>query len=187
MRILIVDNYDSFTYNLYHLLNQFVDNIEVIRNDKIDLYKINKYDKIVLSPGPGLPSESNLMIPLIKDFSQSKSILGICLGCQAIGQVFGCNLLNLSNVKHGISSKLTIIDPTDTLFKNIQNPIHVGHYHSWVIDHKFFSEDLKITAKSNDLIMAISHKTYDLKGLQFHPESILTNQGTLMVKNWLFS
>jgi anthranilate synthase component 2 len=185
MRILLVDNYDSFTFNLFHLIQGKVSSIDVVRNDKLDFDKVHQYDKIVLSPGPGIPSEASKLKPLVEFFSMSKSILGICLGHQAIGEVFGCKMLKMSNVMHGSKSFLTTYDTDDYLFKGLKNPIQVGHYHSWILDDKTISSNIKVIAESENLIMAITHKQYDVKGLQFHPESILTPQGEKILDNWL--
>lgn len=187
MKILIIDNYDSFTYNLLHAVEHFVDDVTVVRNDEINFSLIDNYDKIILSPGPGLPKEAGKLTKFIKEFASKKSILGVCLGHQAIGEVFGLKLLNINNVKHGENTLLTDFDRSEILFQGLANPIQVGHYHSWVIDESNDFEDWKVTAKSNDLIMAISHKRFDLKGVQFHPESVLTPQGNQMLKNWVDS
>ena len=187
MKILIVDNYDSFTYNLVHLSEQFADEILVMRNDEIDFSIIDQYDKIILSPGPGLPEDAGDLIKVIKEFSSTKSILGVCLGHQALGQVFSLKLRNIKNVKHGEQSFLTEVDKEETLFHGLYEPIEVGHYHSWVIDETNNFEDWTITGKSKDLIMSFSHKNLDLKGVQFHPESVLTPLGKEMLKNWVKS
>lgn len=187
MNVLLVDNYDSFTFNLYHLLEDMVENVTVLRNDELDFKFVKSFDKIVLSPGPGLPSESGQLIPFIKEFYKTKSILGICLGHQAIAEVFGSKLLNMREVKHGVKSHLDYIDKTEVLFSGLSENTVVGHYHSWVIDPNSISNDLQITSKSKDLIMSISHKNYDVKGLQFHPESVLTTQGSTILKNWINS
>lgn len=185
MKILIVDNYDSFTFNLFHILENKVSCVDVIRNDSLDLIKVKAYDKIVLSPGPGIPSEVSILKPLIQEFSSSKSILGICLGHQAIGEVFGCKLHKMSKVKHGKHSYLTEYDSNDYIFQDLDKPIKVGHYHSWILDEKSIGDSLKCIAKSDDMVMALSHKEFDVKGLQFHPESILTPKGDKMINNWL--
>lgn len=187
MNILLVDNYDSFTFNLYHLLEAMVDKVTVVRNDELDFNSVKSFDKIILSPGPGLPSESGQLITLIQEFYTTKSILGICLGHQAIAEVFGCKLLNMSNVKHGEKSFLDYIDEREALFSGVEENTVVGHYHSWIIDSNTISKELKVTSKSNDLIMSISHESYDVKGLQFHPESILTTQGDVILRNWINS
>lgn len=187
MKVLLVDNYDSFTFNLYHLLESMVNNVSVLRNDELNFDAIKSFDKIILSPGPGLPYESAELVPLIEEFHSSKSILGICLGHQAIAEVFGSKLLNMSEVKHGLKSNLDFIDTSEVIFSGVKKNTPIGHYHSWVVDPNSISNDLYITSKSGDLIMSLSHKKYDVKGLQFHPESILTPQGDLMLRNWINS
>ena len=187
MRILILDNHDSFTHNLYHCVKQFKDNVLVVKNDKISLTEVEQYDKIILSPGPGLPDEHKNLKEIIKQFSSTKSILGVCLGHQAIAECFGAKLKNLEDVMHGVSSEI-IFTKEESIFKNIPNQIQVGHYHSWVIDEKTMPNCFEVTSKNEDgMIMSIKHKEYDLKGVQFHPESILTQHGLLMIKNWIFS
>ncbi len=187
MRILILDNHDSFTHNLYHYVKQFKDNVLVVKNDKISLTEVEQYDKIILSPGPGLPDEHKNLKEIIKQFSSTKSILGVCLGHQAIAECFGAKLKNLEDVLHGVKTKISFLN-TDSLFKNIPNAIKVGHYHSWVIDEKTLPSCFEVTSKNEDgIIMSIRHKEYDLKGVQFHPESILTEYGLLMIKNWIQS
>lgn len=185
MKILIIDNYDSFTYNLVHIVEQFVEEVHVIRNDNITDYCADAYDKIIISPGPGLPQEANMLMDFIRNFKTKKSILGICLGHQALGVFFGLRLRNIKNTKHGEHSVLTEVDFEESLFRGLKNPVQVGHYHSWVIDHENAFNDWRITAKSDELIMAISHKKYDLKGVQFHPESILTPYGKKILHNWI--
>ena len=187
MRILIIDNYDSFTHNLFHYVKQFEDNVDVVKNDKISLTEVQKYDKIILSPGPGLPDEHKNLKIIIKKYAPTKSILGVCLGHQAIAECFGSRLKNLEDVLQGVKTKISFLN-TDSLFKNIPNEIKVGHYHSWVIDEKTLPICFEVTAKNEDgIIMSIKHKEYDLKGVQFHPESILTEYGLLMIKNWIQS
>jgi len=187
LRILIIDNYDSFTHNLFHYVKQFEDNVDVVKNDKISLTEVQKYDKIILSPGPGLPDEHKNLKIIIKKYAPTKSILGVCLGHQAIAECFGARLKNLEDVLHGVKTKISFLN-TDSLFKNIPNEIKVGHYHSWVIDEKTLPICFEVTSKNEDgIIMSIRHKEYDLKGVQFHPESILTEYGLLMIKNWIQS
>ena len=185
MKILIIDNFDSFTYNLVHIVEQFVEEVHVIRNDNITDYCADTFDKIIISPGPGLPQEANMLMDFIRNYKTRKSILGICLGHQALGVFFGLRLRNIKNTKHGEHSYLTEVDFEESLFRGLKNPVQVGHYHSWVIDHENNFNDWRITAKSDELIMAMSHKKYDLKGLQFHPESILTLQGKKILHNWI--
>lgn len=190
-KILVFDNYDSFTYNLVHLVEKITHTkVDVYRNDKISLDDVNKYDKIILSPGPGIPEEAGLLLPLIKRYAATKSILGVCLGHQAIGQAFGGNLTNLSTVYHGVATNITQkkVAPkgTNEVFSNLPEKLEVGRYHSWVVDKKSFPEELEITAEDeNGFIMALRHKTYDVQGVQFHPESVLTPMGEKILRNWL--
>jgi anthranilate synthase component 2 len=186
-RILIFDNYDSFTYNLVQLVEKISQQkIDVYRNDKISLEEMDRYDKIILSPGPGIPEEAGLLLPLIKTYASRKSILGVCLGHQAIGEAFGGTLVNLSKVYHGVATNCKIIGADEKLFKNIPKEFKAGRYHSWVIDQKNFPSELEITAlDDNNMIMAIKHKQYDVRGVQFHPESILTPMGEQILRNWL--
>lgn len=188
MRLLILDNYDSFTYNLVHLIEKVGTlPFDVIKNDQISLSQIDKYDKILLSPGPGLPSEAGIMPQLLKNFSATKSIFGVCLGMQAIGEAFDSPLKNLETVFHGLATSVTILEE-DILFKDLPKQFKVGRYHSWVIDEQKINADLLITALDDSgLIMAIKHKNYDLRGVQFHPESILSEHGETILKNWLAS
>lgn len=191
MKILIFDNYDSFTYNLVHVVEKIIhERVDVYRNDKIPIEKINEYDKIILSPGPGLPCESGLLLPLIKEFASSKSILGVCLGQQAIGEVFGGKLLNLKEVYHGVATKIKVKEERthsdNDVFKSLPNEIEVGRYHSWIVSKENFPDDLEITAEDeNGCIMALRHKTFDVQGVQFHPESVLTPMGETIMRNWL--
>ena len=185
MKILVIDNYDSFTYNLVHSVKKFANDITVVRNDGISLEEVDQYDKILLSPGPGVPDEANLLKPIIKKYAATKSIFGVCLGQQAIGEVFGGTLLNTQEVFHGVKSDITVIKD-DILFNNLPKELEVGRYHSWVVSTENFPEDLEITAVGPKReIMALRHKTYDVRGVQFHPESILTPLGDEMIKNWL--
>lgn len=184
--ILIIDNYDSFTYNLVHYLEDLNCKVTVLRNDEFELDEIEKYDKILLSPGPGIPDEAGLLKAVIKKYASTKSILGVCLGQQAIGEVFGGNLINLEKVYHGVASKVKVITDNETLFKGLDNEIEVGRYHSWVISNEGFPEDLEITSiDENGEIMSIRHKTFDVKGVQFHPESVLTPNGKTILENWV--
>ncbi|WP_110467269.1 anthranilate synthase component II [Candidatus Karelsulcia muelleri] len=185
--ILVLDNYDSFTYNLVHIVKQITSaKVAVYRNNKIDLNKIENFNKIILSPGPGVPDEANILKPLIKKYAKSKSILGVCLGQQAIAEVFGGKLINYKNIYHGMSSLIEIIDNKEILFQNLPKKIKVGRYHSWVISQENFPLNLKITALGPEKeIMAIRHKKYDVSGVQFHPESILTPYGFKIIENWL--
>ncbi|MER3499604.1 MAG: aminodeoxychorismate/anthranilate synthase component II [Chitinophagaceae bacterium] len=186
MKILVFDNYDSFTYNLVHLVEKIVQQKpDVFRNDEIELEKIAGYDKIILSPGPGIPSEAGLLLPLIKEYAASKSILGVCLGHQAIGEAFGGNLLNLDTVYHGVATSCHL-STGKKLFQGLPVQIEVGRYHSWIISEENFPEELEITARDeNGYIMALQHKSYDVQGVQFHPESVLTPLGEQILRNWL--
>ena len=191
MKILIFDNYDSFTYNLVHVVEKIIHGkVDVFRNDKIPLEKVNEYDKIILSPGPGLPVESGLLLPLIKEYAPSKSILGVCLGHQAIGESFGGSLINLSTVYHGVASKIKVtknrIQSVNDVFDSLPEELEVGRYHSWIVSEDNFPVELEITAKDdNGYIMALHHKKFDVQGVQFHPESVLTPMGEKMMRNWL--
>jgi len=186
-KILVIDNYDSFTYNLVHYLEMFTGVYpSVFRNDEITLDDVNKYDKILISPGPGIPVEAGICIDVIKRYSPVKSILGICLGHQAICEAFEGKLLNLSTVYHGISSPVKIKAGEDPLFKNIPPIIMAGRYHSWVVSRDNLPDCFRVTCEDeNGIIMGISHKKYDVKGLQFHPESVLTEYGSDIIRNWI--
>lgn len=200
MRILVFDNYDSFTYNLVHLVQQITHGkVEVHRNDQIPMEKIKDYDKIILSPGPGIPSEAGSLLPLIKEYASSKSILGVCLGHQAIGEAFGGKLVNLENVYHGVANEIQVrsyelgvrsdalsLSKGNDLFRGLPEKIMVGRYHSWIISEEGFPEELEFTAKDdNGYIMALRHKEFDIQGVQFHPESVLTPDGKKIMENWL--
>jgi anthranilate synthase component 2 len=186
MKVLLFDNYDSFTYNLRHILLEAGAEVEVHRNDRITIEAINRFDKIVLSPGPGIPSEAGLLLPLIDRYAASKSILGVCLGEQAIGQAFGARLVNLPKVWHGVCSDIRIVAP-DPLFDGLTPGFRAARYHSWAVSNESFPDCLEITAvdAAEGMIMALRHRTYDVRGVQFHPESILTPQGSVLIKNWL--
>ncbi len=185
MKIVVIDNYDSFTYNLVHYLEDLGAIVTVFRNDEFELKELEVFDKIVLSPGPGIPDEAGLLKEVIKTYAKTKSILGICLGMQAIGEVFGGTLINLEKVYHGVASKITIIE-NDTIFNNLPNEIEVGRYHSWVISNDNFPQNLIITSvDENKNFMSVKHSVYDVRGVQFHPESILTPDGKKILENWL--
>ncbi|MCQ2375659.1 MAG: aminodeoxychorismate/anthranilate synthase component II [Salinivirgaceae bacterium] len=185
-QIVIIDNYDSFTYNLSHLVKELGANVTVYRNDQFELTDLEKFDKIILSPGPGIPSEAGLLMQVIKAYAGKKPILGVCLGHQAIGESFGGKLVNLSDVFHGVQTPAKIV-ADDYIFAGLGSDIQVGRYHSWVVDaDSFKATDLEITATSNEgQVMALRHKTYDIRGIQFHPESVLTPEGKVMIGNWL--
>jgi anthranilate synthase component 2 len=221
MKILVFDNYDSFTYNLVHLVEKIIhEKVEVHRNDQLPLEKVKDYDKIILSPGPGIPEEAGLLLPLIKEYAASKSILGVCLGHQAIGQAFGGKLVNLSTVYHGVATPIQLVNresaftkasadkqskarqkgatvteieqvpvlTKQSLFEGMPDEFEVGRYHSWVVSEEGFPEELEITARdANNFIMALQHKQYDVQGVQFHPESVLTPKGEDILRNWLKS
>jgi len=200
VRILVFDNYDSFTYNLVHLVERILhEKVDVHRNDQVPLEKVKEYDKIILSPGPGIPEEAGLLLPLIKEYASSKSILGVCLGHQAIGEAFGGMLINLSEVYHGVATPVRLVNRESgvgrnnaslithhALFEGLPEEFEVGRYHSWIVSEENFPEELEVTARDeNNFIMALQHKTYDVHGVQFHPESVLTPKGELILRNWL--
>ena len=223
MKILVFDNYDSFTYNLVHLVEKILhQKVDVYRNDQIPLEEVKAYDKIILSPGPGIPEEAGLLLPLIKEYASSKSILGVCLGHQAIGQAFGGKLINLSTVFHGVATPVQLVNREtanvkrksadvkretangksesavatevthspltirNSLFEGMPDEFEVGRYHSWVISEEGFPAELEITARdANNFIMALQHTRYDVQGVQFHPESVLTPRGEDIMRNWL--
>lgn len=188
MKIVVLDNYDSFTYNLVHIIREagYGADMDVIRNDKITVEEVAKYDKILLSPGPGIPSEAGIMLDLIKTYASTKSILGVCLGHQGICEVFGASLTNMKEVLHGIGMQTTVLDTEDYLFKGVEKQLTTGRYHSWVVEKSTVADPMEITAISEDgYVMAVKHKTYDVRGVQFHPESVLTPGGKQLVLNWL--
>ncbi len=188
MKILVLDNYDSFTYNLVHIIRQFGYAYEVHRNDKITLEEINQFDKILLSPGPGIPDEAGIMKAVINQYGSSKSILGVCLGHQGIAEVYGGSLYNIPKVLHGVTSTANVIDRDEKLFHGLPTSFQVTHYHSWVVLPGSLPPELIVTAENDDgLIMAIRHKTHDVRGVQFHPESIMTPEGPRIIENWLKS
>lgn len=191
MKILVFDNYDSFTYNLVHLVEKITrEKVEVYRNDQISLDEVDRFDRIILSPGPGIPEEAGLLLPLIRRYASSKSILGVCLGHQAIGEAFGGQLLNLADVYHGVATPIEVWQerkkPSNDLFAGLPATIEVGRYHSWVVNEDNLPEELEVTARdASGQIMAMQHKTYDVQGVQFHPESVLTPDGETILRNWL--
>lgn len=217
MKILVFDNYDSFTYNLVHLVEKILhQKVDVYRNDQIPLEKVDEYDRIILSPGPGIPAEAGMLLPLIKAYASSKSILGVCLGHQAIGEAFGGKLVNLSTVFHGVATPIRVLSnelsvvveetthqkakrsfgdeesqsvthhPSNDLYKGLPVELEVGRYHSWIVSDENFPQDLQVTARdSNNYIMGLRHKEYDVQGVQFHPESVLTPVGEQIMRNWL--
>jgi len=203
VKILVFDNYDSFTYNLVHLVEKILhQKVDVHRNDQIPLEKVREYDKIILSPGPGIPKEAGLLLSLIKEYASSKSILGVCLGHQAIGEAFGGKLVNLSEVYHGVATPIIVnrqtsnvnsssnsrptTDHSRNLFEGLPVTFEAGRYHSWIVSDEDLPKELEVTARDeNNFIMALQHKTYDVQGVQFHPESVLTPKGEDILKNWL--
>lgn len=185
MKVLVIDNYDSFTYNLVHYLEDLNCDVTVVRNDKLTLDDVEPYHKIVLSPGPGIPDEAGLLKAIIERFSPTKSILGVCLGQQAIGEVFGGSLINLDDVYHGVATNVTITVDDEILFKGLDKNIEVGRYHSWVVNPNL-PESLEATSvDANGQIMSLRHKVYDVRGVQYHPESVLTPHGKTILKNWI--
>lgn len=185
MRIVIIDNYDSFTYNLAHLVKELGAEVEVLRNDQFQIEDLLPYDKIILSPGPGIPSEAGLLLDVIRQYAPIKPILGVCLGHQAIGEYFGGHLTNLSQVFHGVSSTVSVTTP-DYIYNELPDYIEVGRYHSWVVDTQAFPDCLEITSVSEEgQIMSLRHRQYDVRGIQYHPESVLTPDGQKIISNWL--
>lgn len=192
MKIVIIDNYDSFTYNLAHLIKELGVEVDVLRNDQFSLEELEAYDKIVLSPGPGIPEEAGLLLDVIRTYAGRKPMLGVCLGEQAIGQAFGGKLTNLSDVFHGVQTPVYLANgmqdlEADYIFHTLPSEIQVGRYHSWVVNTDDLPQCLAITAVSTEgQIMALKHREYDIHGIQFHPESVLTPDGKLIMQNWLF-
>ena len=185
-KIALIDNYDSFTYNLLHYLEQLNATVTVFRNDAFELEDLEIFDKILLSPGPGIPDEAGQLKLIILRYSKTKSILGICLGQQAIGEFFGGSLVNLEKVQHGVKTHIRQTEAKDYIFKGLPNSFDVGGYHSWIVSNDNFPSTLEITAiDDNDQIMALRHRELDVRGVQFHPESILTPFGNKIIKNWI--
>lgn len=189
IKVLVFDNYDSFTYNLVQIIERILNTrVDVVKNDQITLEEIAIYDKIVLSPGPGIPEEAGILLELIKEYAPTKSILGVCLGQQAIAEAFGGSLINLSEIFHGVATPTKLIKSETKIFKDLNSGIEVGRYHSWVVNREDFPEELEITAIDDEgMIMALQHKTYDVHGVQFHPESILTPEGEAIIRNFLLN
>lgn len=186
MKILVIDNYDSFVYNLVHYLEALDCEVVVKRNDQFYMEDVNAYDKILLSPGPGIPDEAGLLKEVIATYAGKKPILGVCLGQQAIAEVFGGSLINLKNVFHGVSTKANIVVQDEVLFKGLGTEIEIGRYHSWVVSNEDFPSVLEITSlDENQQIMSLRHREFDIKGVQFHPESVLTPKGKEIIKNWV--
>ncbi len=184
-KILVIDNYDSFTYNLVHYLQDLNCDVTVKRNDKLTLEEVDNFDKILLSPGPGIPDEAGLLKPIIKEYAATKSILGICLGQQAIAEVFGGEIENLDNVYHGVSTEIELTDQDEVLYKGLPNKLEVGRYHSWVVNKTLPEGLISTSIDENGEIMSLKHKEFDVRAVQYHPESILTPQGKQILKNWV--
>jgi len=189
MKIAVIDNYDSFTYNLVHAIKKISGlPVDVFRNDELELEDLEQYDKIVLSPGPGIPEEAGRLLDIIREYGPKKSILGVCLGHQAIGQAFGAKLTNMPHVLHGIASTVTQTKPDQILFEGVPRLFEAGRYHSWIVDQDGFPDNLEVTSlDENGLIMSMKHLQYDVRGVQFHPESVLTPCGEKIISNWLKS
>jgi anthranilate synthase component II len=185
MKIAVIDNYDSFTYNLVHYLEDLNANVTVFRNDEFELNELEKFDKILLSPGPGIPDEAGLLKEVIKKYASTKSIFGVCLGLQAIGEVFGGQLTNLEKVYHGVATEVTKTEE-DFIFNDLPNEFEVGRYHSWVVSNENLPADLIVTSTDeNGQIMSMKHARFDIRGVQYHPESVLTPYGKKILENWL--
>jgi anthranilate synthase component 2 len=186
MKILVLDNYDSFTYNLVHIIRELGFAMDIFRNDKIAIEDVKQYDKILFSPGPGIPDEAGIMKQVVKQYGSSKSILGVCLGHQGIAEVYGARLYNIPKVLHGVTSRAMVIDKSEKLFQGVPESFEATHYHSWAVVPESIPEELTVTAVNKEgLVMALTHKKYDVRGLQFHPESIMTEHGPRMIQNWL--
>jgi anthranilate synthase component II len=186
MKILVLDNYDSFTFNLVHIIRALGFQPDIIRNDKISVEEVGNYDKIMLSPGPGIPDEAGIMKEVIREYGPTKSILGICLGHQGIGEVFGASLFNIPKVLHGVTSTTEVLDNDEYLFRGVSTKFQSTHYHSWAVQADSIPDELKVTATNDEgLIMGLAHRKFDVKGLQFHPESVMTPEGPKMIANWL--
>jgi anthranilate synthase component II len=188
MKILVIDNYDSFTYNLVHSVRKITGlPVAVFRNDEFSLPEIDAYDKIILSPGPGIPDEAGLLKPIIREYAPKKSILGVCLGHQAIGEVFGARLLNMDRVIHGMATWVFVTKRTTNLYEGLPDQFEAGRYHSWIIDNQGFPDCLEVTGTdSENHIMSLRHREFDVQGVQFHPESVLTPLGEKILENWLY-
>jgi anthranilate synthase component 2 len=188
MKILVLDNYDSFTYNLVHIIRELGYAVDIFRNDKIAMEDVKQYDKIMLSPGPGIPDEAGIMKQVVKEYGPTKSILGICLGHQGIAEVYGAKLFNIPKVLHGVTSVAKVKDKSEILFNHVTDTFQATHYHSWAVVPESFTPELKITAVNDEgMVMGLRHVRYDVKGLQFHPESVMTPEGPKMISNWLKS
>ncbi len=188
MKIIVIDNYDSFTYNLVHALKKITGKpVDVVRNNELQLSDLEVYDKILLSPGPGIPEEAGLLLPIIRQYAPTKSILGVCLGHQAIGEAFGARLHNMNRVMHGVATPVTLVGPKTALFDDLPDTFDAGRYHSWIVEQTSLPAALEITCvDAEQRIMALQHRQYRVCGVQFHPESVLTPLGEKIIENWLF-
>ncbi len=184
-KVLVIDNYDSFTYNLVHYLEELGCDVTVKRNDQLTLNEVEDYNKILLSPGPGIPDEAGLLKKIIETYAPTKSILGVCLGQQAIGEVFGGSIVNLDTVYHGVATNVTITVDNESLFEGLDKSLEVGRYHSWVVSNELPDELEATSFDENGQVMSLRHKTYDVKGVQYHPESVLTPSGKQILENWI--
>lgn len=185
-KILVLDNYDSFTYNLVHIIRELGHNMDIFRNDQISVEEVKRYDKILLSPGPGIPNEAGIMKQVITTYAPSKSMLGVCLGHQGIAECFGAKLYNLPHVLHGVTSTLEVVDSNEKLFAGLPSQFTVTHYHSWVVAPDTMPESIKVTStNAQGLVLSLAHARFDVRGVQFHPESIMTEHGKKMIQNWL--
>ncbi|MFM9074137.1 MAG: anthranilate synthase component II [Bacteroidota bacterium] len=185
MDILVLDNYDSFTWNLVHIIRDLGYPVTVVRNDKISLEEVGHYNRILLSPGPGVPDSAGIMKDVIRTYGPTRRILGVCLGLQGIAEVYGGKLFNLPDVLHGVTSQVAVAQTSDPLFRGLPSTFRITHYHSWVVDPEFAPADLKITATSGGRIMAMSHAVHQVHGVQFHPESVMTEHGAALINNWI--
>ena len=186
MKILVLDNYDSFTYNLVHIIRELGYEMDIFRNDKINLEEITKYDKILLSPGPGIPDEAGNMKQIIREYGASKSILGVCLGHQGIAEVYGARLYNIPQVLHGVTSTAMVVDSDEKIYKGLPKNFEVTHYHSWAVVPESVPVELKVTAvNAEGLVLSIAHQNLDVRGVQFHPESVMTEHGKKIIENWI--
>ena len=186
MKVLVLDNYDSFTYNLVHIIRELGYDPDIFRNDQIALENVKSYDRILLSPGPGIPDEAGIMKSVIKTYGPTHRILGVCLGLQGIAEVYGSKLYNMNEVLHGVTSEISVLDPKDYLFQGLPSSFRITHYHSWAVDRTIENDALRITAfNSNGIIMSMAHRQYDVRGVQFHPESVMTEFGKEIIENWL--
>lgn len=188
MKIIVIDNYDSFTYNLVHAIKKITGlPVDVVRNDELSLSDLEPYDKIVLSPGPGIPEEAGLLLPIIREFAPRKSILGVCLGHQAIGEAFGAKLLNMNRVIHGVATLVMVTDRSTALYEGLPDTFQAGRYHSWIVDGEGLPGCLQVSGLDGEgHIMSMHHKEYNVQGVQYHPESVLTPEGEKIIENWLY-